>query len=215
MAATTGTGRPGTGSGATPAATRERILRAFLRVAAERGIDRTTTRAIAEEAGVNEVTLFRHFGDKGGMALAAIREFSPAADLNRKDPAIDASTPPLAADGLLAALRHCRSVIADRPELLFFGVAESQRMPEAAREIAEAPRAVMGFLGRALEQAAPALRPEVDQRAVTLQWVGMLVHASLMTKREIMPPLSAQEWDHLLTASVRCVIQQGDEWHGQ
>lgn len=211
MASTTGTSR----SGATPAATRERILRAFLRVAAARGLDRTTTRAIAEEAGVNEVTLFRHFGDKGGMALAAVREFSPAADLNSRDPAVEASTPQRAGDGLLAALRYCRDIVHDRPELLYFGVAESRRMPEVAREIAEAPRAVLGFLERALAQAAPALRPEVDQRAVTLQWVGMLVHTSLMMKQQIMPPLSAREWDLLLTASVRGVIQQGEDWHGQ
>lgn len=211
MASTTGTNRSGT----TPTATRERILRAFLRVVAEHGLDRTTTRAIAEEAGVNEVTLFRHFGDKAGMAVAAIREFSPAADLNSKDPAIDASTPGRAGDGLLAALQYCRAIVHNRPELLSFGIAESRRMPEIAREIAEAPKAVMGFLERALKQAAPALRPEIDPRVVTLQWVGMIVHTSLMLKQQIMPPLSEQEWNLLLTASVRGVIQQGDEWHGQ
>ena len=212
MASTVGAGRPG----ATTAATRERILRAFLRVAAARGLDGTTTKAIAEEAAVNEVTLFRHFGDKAGMALAAVREFSPAADLNSRDPAVDASTPQQAGEGLLAALQHCQAIAHDRTELLFFGVGESQRMPEVAREVTAVPQAVMGFLERALAQAAPALRPEVDQRAVMLQWVGMIVHTSLMVKRGIMPPLSAREWDRLLTASVRCVIQQGGEWrHGQ
>ena len=195
-----------------PTSTRERILHAFLRVVTVRGLEGTTTRAVAEEARVNEVTLFRHFGDKAGMALAAVREFSPAADLTARDPAVDASTPHRAADGLLAALKHCHTTIHDRTELLYFGVGESQRMPEVAREVAAVPQAVMAFLDRALEQAAPALRPDVDQRTTVLQWVGMIVHASLMVQRGVMSPMSKREWDRILTAAVRCVVQQGGEW---
>jgi len=37
----------------------DRVLRTFLRLVAERGIEATTTRLLAEEAGVNEVTIFR------------------------------------------------------------------------------------------------------------------------------------------------------------
>ncbi|MEW6044952.1 MAG: TetR/AcrR family transcriptional regulator [Bacillota bacterium] len=51
--------------------TRERILEAALAVAAEKGVARATTRSIAERAGVNEVTLFRHFGDKASLIRAA------------------------------------------------------------------------------------------------------------------------------------------------
>ena len=44
--------------------TRGRILQAAVKLIVEQGYARTTTRAIAAEAGVNEVTLFRHFGSK-------------------------------------------------------------------------------------------------------------------------------------------------------
>ena len=43
---------------------RDRILEAAALVYAETGFRGATTRRIAERAGVNEITLFRHFGSK-------------------------------------------------------------------------------------------------------------------------------------------------------
>ncbi len=53
--------------------TRERILDATVRLYAELGYRGTTTRRIAETAGVNEVTLFRLFGSKSALIEAAVR----------------------------------------------------------------------------------------------------------------------------------------------
>jgi AcrR family transcriptional regulator len=53
--------------------TDERILDAALRVFEEVGLRGATTRRIAEEAGVNEVTLFRRFGTKETLLLEAMR----------------------------------------------------------------------------------------------------------------------------------------------
>jgi AcrR family transcriptional regulator len=58
---------------ATGPRTDERILDAALRVFEEVGFRGATTRRIADEAGVNEVTLFRHFGTKDELLLAALR----------------------------------------------------------------------------------------------------------------------------------------------
>lgn len=58
---------------ATPAPTpdaAERVLTAAATLIAERGYGGTTTRAIAEAAGVNEVTIFRRFGTKAGVLAA-------------------------------------------------------------------------------------------------------------------------------------------------
>ena len=51
---------------------RERILEAAARVYAEAGFRGATTRRIASEAGVNEVTLFRQFGSKSALIGEAI-----------------------------------------------------------------------------------------------------------------------------------------------
>ncbi|MFP5020632.1 TetR/AcrR family transcriptional regulator [Pseudonocardia phyllosphaerae] len=45
-------------------ATRRALLTAAAELFAEQGYDRTTVRAIAERAGVNQALLFRHFGNK-------------------------------------------------------------------------------------------------------------------------------------------------------
>lgn len=42
----------------------------------DKGIDAATTRAIAERAGCNEVTLFRQFGSKTGLLVAAVKQSS-------------------------------------------------------------------------------------------------------------------------------------------
>lgn len=52
---------------------RERILRATTQVYAEAGYRGTTTRRIAQEAGVNEITLFRQFGTKESLVKEALQ----------------------------------------------------------------------------------------------------------------------------------------------
>jgi AcrR family transcriptional regulator len=52
---------------------RARLLEAAARVYAETGYRGATTRRIAQEADVNEITLFRHFGSKDALILEALR----------------------------------------------------------------------------------------------------------------------------------------------
>lgn len=52
--------------------TRQRIIQAALTLFGRVGYAQTTTRAIAQEAGVNEVTLFRHFGTKMNLLSACV-----------------------------------------------------------------------------------------------------------------------------------------------
>jgi AcrR family transcriptional regulator len=51
---------------------REQLLDAAARIYAEAGYRGATTRRIATEAGVNEITLFRHFGSKDVLIQEAI-----------------------------------------------------------------------------------------------------------------------------------------------
>jgi AcrR family transcriptional regulator len=52
---------------------RDKLLAAAARVLSECGFAGTTTRRVAEEAGLNEVTLFRHFGTKEHLLEEAVR----------------------------------------------------------------------------------------------------------------------------------------------
>ncbi len=51
---------------------RQLLLSAAARVFARDGLEGATTRAISSEAGVNEVTLFRHFGTKEHLLEAVV-----------------------------------------------------------------------------------------------------------------------------------------------
>ncbi len=57
-----------------PAETRRRLLSAAAVVYGREGLNGATTRAIAGEAGVNEVTLFRHFHSKERLLAAVVGE---------------------------------------------------------------------------------------------------------------------------------------------
>jgi len=55
--------------------TGEKILLATINLMAEKGYDSTTTKEIALAAGVNEVTIFRHFGKKEKLLETAFNRF--------------------------------------------------------------------------------------------------------------------------------------------
>ena len=69
---------------------REKLLEVAARVYAETGYRGTTTRRIAQEADLNEVTLFRHFGSKDALLREAIeradRQSRELLDPNAADP---------------------------------------------------------------------------------------------------------------------------------
>jgi AcrR family transcriptional regulator len=60
-------------AGGSPLPSREKLIEAAARVYAAAGFRGATTRRIAEEAGVNEVTIFRLFGSKAALIDAAIQ----------------------------------------------------------------------------------------------------------------------------------------------
>ena len=64
-----------------PDLTRERIVVAAREVMGRKGKRGATTREIAEMAGVNEATIFRHFGNKEGIVAAVAQRFCPAVEL--------------------------------------------------------------------------------------------------------------------------------------
>jgi AcrR family transcriptional regulator len=60
---------------------REALLRAAIKVFAETGTRGATTRRIAQEAAVNEVTLFRHFKSKDELLREAVQYFASRATM--------------------------------------------------------------------------------------------------------------------------------------
>jgi len=190
--------------------TRERILEAFLRLAVDRGIDSTPTRVVAEEAGVSELTLFRHFGDKATLVREAIRHAAPTGQLRAYDPAIDASTPERAAAGLSRCMRFLRDEAVRRQDLFHLALSEARRHPELKDELVTGPRQAVDVLQRALQQAAPQLRPDLDVQAAVLSLQGLLLVTVLWTLHGWMR-LERRQWDGILEAAVSVLIRSPDQ----
>jgi len=55
--------------------TKDKIIEAAVELVNEKGYKGATTKELAARAGVNEVTLFRHYGNKKGILEAVIRKY--------------------------------------------------------------------------------------------------------------------------------------------
>jgi AcrR family transcriptional regulator len=181
--------------------TARRILEAATRLHGERGFRGTTTRAIAQAAGVNEVTLFRHFASKEALlrAAASLRAEESVARL-RGEPLPDVPrnlaeelTPFLVRVllGFLHAQRNVRTSLGEwgqRPEL------DREQIRSSAAVYAEVERYLTAAQGAGLIRAdiAPAVATEIAVSSVFSD--GMM--------RALMPdryPLRPEE-------SVRCYV---------
>jgi AcrR family transcriptional regulator len=125
---------------------RERILEAAARVYAKHGFRGATTRLIALEAGVNEVTLFRIFGSKGALLQAVLTQEKtdcggvPALPEQPVDPVAELTT---FIEASLEKLRELRpllvqtmSELEERPEAADFARRGRTGMHEMLREYA-------------------------------------------------------------------------------
>lgn len=130
--------------------TRTRILDAALQQLFERGYDGTTTRVIAQRAGVNEVTLFRHFGNKQGILLAVIERETDITDELAEvklEPSGD-----IEADLTVLGEQMIHHMRAKAP-LVKIMMMETSRNPEIWDHISGAPFQVLGRLSQYFEEA--------------------------------------------------------------
>jgi AcrR family transcriptional regulator len=196
--------------------TEARLIRAFMDLVVAHGYEGATTRAVAAAAGVNEVTLFRHFGDKETLARAAFTRFEPSARLAEYDVQFDASSPALAEAGLRACLRALHAMLAEFQVLLHPGLKEIWRQVGMQRSSSEVPRAVLAIVQRALDQAAPTLRPEVDQDAAAFNLLSLVLLSVLWKRFEwaaqySWSPLDAASVDALFQRSLRPLIDWSND----
>jgi AcrR family transcriptional regulator len=108
-----------------------RMFDAALTVLAQQGYAGATTRRIAAEAGVNEATLFRRFGDKRQLILAAIH-----ADIAQLAAAGITRTGDLETD-LIRVVEYYSNLYQHRDGLVGTLVLEGARNPEVAALIKE------------------------------------------------------------------------------
>lgn len=135
--------------------TERRILAAARAVFEEEGFRGATTRKIAERAGVNEVTLFRHFASKEALIGAALAEGHRAA-LERLAAASPPAVPADAAGELGAYLETVRRAFAGAGRGVRTALAEWEHLPDYHPWLLGPSEAVMEELRRYLAAAREA-----------------------------------------------------------
>lgn len=190
----------------TPAAqpdTRDAILAAALETYSKYGFRGATTRRIAETAGVNEVTIFRHFGSKEallGEAVRALRQSDPRANLpiNPRDPVAELTA---WSESQLMHLRDKRSMIRTC-------MGEIEERPELTETAACAPRTAFTELCRYLVSVRDAglSSDHFDERVTAIMLMGALFSDAMGREMmpEIHPPLesAAKEYAGLILRAI-------------
>lgn len=138
---------------------RQLILAAAARVFARDGLEGATTRAISREAGVNEVTLFRHFGTKERLIEAVVGSAFGAKPARRPAPA--QARRPLREDLALFAERYERLLEENLP-LIRTMIGEIHRHAVCQRQ---ALRGIFSPMREALVERLAAARRTGETRA--------------------------------------------------
>ena len=161
---------------------RDRILDAAKRVYAQHGFRGATTRLIAIEAGVNEVTLFRTFGSKAALFEALMQEHSAAS------PIPDLPNIPLdpvreMTEWCAAILHHLR----ENRSLIRTSFGEIEDRPAAAVSMCEGPNCagaiLLGYANR-LQSMGIAAYDADTPTAVAMLMSSMIGDA---ISRDVMP----------------------------
>jgi len=182
-----------------PNSTRDRLLDAAFRICSERGLHAATTREIADEAGVNEVTLFRHFGNKEKL-IAALFERAVAAQMD------SFRTTEPESDDLERDLRH----FAERMDRMLFEhealirtmMTEARRYPEQARQvICESVKPMReqlcAYLGVA--QSKGLVRDDLSLQPMIDSFTGMLL-AGMLRRTSQLKVLEYTQEEYVRTA---------------
>jgi AcrR family transcriptional regulator len=181
---------------------RDQLLDAAARLYAEAGYRGATTRRIAIEAGVNEITLFRHFGSKDALIREAItRAGTSTAPQALPDTPRDPSREVRDwAKAHIAELRQRRSLIRTC-------MGEIEEHPGIISEedspIAQATRALSQYLRRLRDTGLA--KAQFDDLAAAAMLIGVLFADAM--GRDIMPALYRNDPDQAVDEYVRLFLR--------
>jgi AcrR family transcriptional regulator len=146
--------------------TRDRLIQSALELFTAQGVGNTTTRSIAERAEVNEVTLFRHFGNKHGLLLAVLEDASVFRSLG-ESLLSHASLTNSMEQALKVYASECLAALERVPELVRSVIGESDQFPPENRRalgqgLTAANRYVAEYLAQVIDrgQLSMSLPPE-------------------------------------------------------
>lgn len=151
--------------------TSERIIEAFLELFRTYGYKGTTTRSIAELAGVNEVTIFRNFGSKKNIMEKAVESLSQNIAIDKLTH--EEMTWDLEHDLLIIAKGY-HAYIEKMKDLILISFREAGMFPELNETIALIPKQLKeSLVSYFIEMSKRGKLIETDMEAQAMNFIWM------------------------------------------
>ncbi len=169
--------------------TRQRLIDAALELFTSQGVTETTTKAVAEAAQVNEVTLFRQFGNKQGLILAVLEE-SPAFKQPGESLQISTQVNSLE-DAVTEYATAYLQAVAQAPELLLSLIGEARHFLPQNRQalgngLGKANNYLAKYLAAAIEKSPDReLDPEKLASMLNTALLGYAVIENTCTEQQL------------------------------
>lgn len=175
---------------------RQRILDAATESFQSLGYARTTTQAIAAKAGVAEVTLFRHFGDKQTLFQEIVQQIGGGPNLDRVEAQL---TYDLETDLWFIGQHALRYFLAqqDAIRMLMF---EAMHFPEMNAALAQNPRSMIEVLARYFQTQMDAGKVQTVNPQVTAQAFLSMVFGYAVGMHPIKAQLPIEISEEAMTA---------------
>ncbi len=170
---------------ANPTTTSEKLLLATVTLMAEKGYDGTTTKEIALFAGVNEVTLFRHFGTKEKLLEAAFNQFHYGNEMTKL---FNEGLKGELYEDLLTLSRTYHAIMNRNRKLISIALKGSSTLPDSVlQEASRNPKQLKNLLVDYLttmtaEGKAASSNPEIQ--ALSFMWMNYGAFISTLNAKE-------------------------------
>ncbi len=189
------TRRPVEGRSASPEETRERILIAAREVIGRKGKRGATTREIAEVAGVNEATLFRHFGTKEALLVACAQHFCGYLELA----GVAAQLTGNCADDLLVIARLMFARFESLQDMIRWSLVEQEYEKDIFAVTAWQPQlAILAVLTEFMQRRIDANDLHGDAQKLAMVFLGIVFMHALGRKKFPNSPLHRGDADAAL-----------------
>ncbi|MCR8630075.1 MULTISPECIES: TetR/AcrR family transcriptional regulator [Paenibacillus] len=181
--------------------TSDKLLLAAIDLMADKGYDGTTTKEIALAAGVNEVTLFRHFGTKEKLLQAAFNRYHYGQEMGKLFN--EALQGELHSD-LLMLSRTYHKIMSRNKKLISIALKGSSNLPdEVLQEASRNPKYLKSLLTKYLttmSEQGKVVTSNPELNALSFMWMNYGAFISNLNAKEA---VSDDSLDEFIEESVR------------
>lgn len=184
--------------------TKDKIIAAAMDLVNEKGYKGATTREIAEKAGLNEVTLFRHFGNKKGILKAIIKKYEIGEFIDNTF--AEKVIWDVEKDLTMLAIEH-QHMLEQKKTVILLSLKEAANFPELDELIKHIPQMYTNQLEKYFTKMAELQKiKKVDPKTIASNFV-LLNFGYFLMKTRMDPIESELSLDDFIENNIKIFIQ--------